>query len=434
MARRMRHVVIAATAGTAASLFINNKPELSGAYLSSTCWDEGEFNELASKNATRACDLPQYHMDTWMSEHGSELPDHPAIFYRTHTQEAARWGYESFMEEFGSRTVSALPEYAQRNGHLQNPAAEGAVNASLRWLEKHWNHGKLYHSDQRCDSDSICHALAEEFGTPEVFRAARAQGTLSIGGAGSGMPFHKHGAFWQGLSLGRKAWYILPPGSMSERLHDITGPYIFPVRVFHGMLRTRPLGRRPLYCVQRPGETLYVPGSWWHASMNLDLFQVAYGGKPKDLKVQATSEQKVEMVKTFPQQAFDTAGWSAGSAGPPQSWPMPSAILARLPEVRRSCGAAVESEGNGFEEILRRMKSFGGSHLMPCLADTAAYSHCALARTLEEIYSSPECAKQIPQAALQVYKARASGWLADASVLSSELVKKERTVCKRIES
>ena len=30
-------------------------------------------------------------------------------------------------------------------------------------------------------------------------------------------------------------------------------------------------GPRPIDVVQRPGETMYVPGGWLHAVMNLDL-------------------------------------------------------------------------------------------------------------------------------------------------------------------
>ncbi|NWI87486.1 JMJD8 protein, partial [Pitta sordida] len=33
---------------------------------------------------------------------------------------------------------------------------------------------------------------------------------------------------------------------------------------------TLPPAQRPLECTLRPGEVLYFPDRWWHATLNLD--------------------------------------------------------------------------------------------------------------------------------------------------------------------
>ena len=48
---------------------------------------------------------------------------------------------------------------------------------------------------------------------------------ISLGGLGSGLPWHTHGETWIAAVYGRKAWFVYPPGSArsSQRgspLHD----------------------------------------------------------------------------------------------------------------------------------------------------------------------------------------------------------------------
>lgn len=100
-----------------------------------------------------------------------------------------------------------------------------------------------------------------------------------VGGPGSGLPFHRHSATWQTLVNGRKAWFVVPPVHMGDALADVVGPYLFPPDAWDNRVRGKPLGERPLRCVQYPGDQLYLPKMWWHATMNLDE-NVAYGLRP----------------------------------------------------------------------------------------------------------------------------------------------------------
>jgi len=430
----MGRFVAAALAGTVASLRAG-RLEMAGPYMQATCFHPDDRAALSQAPPAEApCDelIPRYAMDEWMSAHPGELPDHPAIFVGTHTKEKNFYQTEKrFLKEFGSTTVFALPEYAQRESHLHNPNAEGAVNASLESLARIWSKsGYLSYSDLRC-RDSVCRKLSRKYSTPRVFWGNTTVTTLHVGGPGSGTPFHKHAMLWKGLTMGKKAWYILPPGSMSEAMHDFTGPNLFPVRTFHGMMQTRKVGQRPLYCVQTPGETMFIPNYWWHATMNMEHFQVAYGGSAMSLPQQQGSRTKEEILKIFPMQDFDDAGWSANSARPlsGKPWPMPYAIAARRTWMRRTCGHHVGGPRFGLEEPLQRIKSLSGSRMMDCLQETAAYIHCALARSLEEILDNDKCQTDLHLRTLRVF---AMQWLGEARALSSSLVQREPTICRRM--
>lgn len=87
---------------------------------------------------------------------------------------------------------------------------------------------------------------------PELFadRPVRTMNLL-VGSSGSGLPFHHHQKTWQMLSFGRKAWFLVPPGAMSDGLAATVGPRLFPADGFSGATLGRRPGDRPLRCVQR---------------------------------------------------------------------------------------------------------------------------------------------------------------------------------------
>ncbi|KAI6076746.1 JmjC domain-containing protein 8 isoform X1 [Aix galericulata] len=112
-------------------------------------------------------------------------------------------------------------------------------------------------------------------------------------GSGSGVPFHWHGPGYSEVIFGRKVseegagnrpprpggfgegelrlcgvsqrWFLYPP--------DKT-PHFHPNETTLAWLQhtypTLPPAERPLECTVRPGEILYFPDRWWHATLNLD--------------------------------------------------------------------------------------------------------------------------------------------------------------------
>lgn len=84
-------------------------------------------------------------------------------------------------------------------------------------------------------------------------------------------------AAWNTLLAGRKRWVLFEPGTSKK---VATGKELvkpgeddeavnYFVDILPRIRATYPHARR-IECVQRPGETLYVPAGWWHAVLNLD--------------------------------------------------------------------------------------------------------------------------------------------------------------------
>uniref|UniRef100_A0A7S0GS00 JmjC domain-containing protein n=2 Tax=Amorphochlora amoebiformis TaxID=1561963 RepID=A0A7S0GS00_9EUKA len=82
-----------------------------------------------------------------------------------------------------------------------------------------------------------------------------------VGAAESGTSFHKHTNAYNSVLFGVKKWFLLPPisspkylakGSMSQWRKNMKAYDFY----------------KPLTCTQYPGETLFIPSDWEHATYN----------------------------------------------------------------------------------------------------------------------------------------------------------------------
>jgi|EP00908_Phaeocystis_cordata_P015499 hypothetical protein len=253
------------------------------------------------------CELPHLDFDNWVAENNQSLPDHPAVF-SVGALATAPMLFEAgdgpdlsmrlpnasaFLRQFGQQVVHTEPGYTQAGGHLayvyHQHSRVGFSNLSLRALANSWEAGSKqqhgqYHSQFSCGASKLCKGVANLLRLPSHLSTRGVFSTnLLVGGPGSGLPFHRHEITWQLQIIGRKVWHLVPPGAMSGELAQTVGPFLYPTSAWSSAVRAMPLGRRPLRCLQHPGQVIYLPGSFWHATENVDSFGVAYGEKPKGL-------------------------------------------------------------------------------------------------------------------------------------------------------
>lgn len=89
--------------------------------------------------------------------------------------------------------------------------------------------------------------------------------SFGVAGPGSGVPFHFHGPGFAETVWGRKRWFLSPPEAV---------PAFNPNRTTLQWLLEDSLSvpRPPqmVECTLNPGELIYFPDRWWHATLNVD--------------------------------------------------------------------------------------------------------------------------------------------------------------------
>jgi len=91
---------------------------------------------------------------------------------------------------------------------------------------------------------------------------------MSTGPGGSGVAFHKHSSAWLVALEGVKHWWLYPPGGPpSAQAYDSVA--LLPAAQIADAVSKLLPEDRPLEITQRPGEGVFVPALWWHATYNV---------------------------------------------------------------------------------------------------------------------------------------------------------------------
>jgi len=107
--------------------------------------------------------------------------------------------------------------------------------------------------------------LLSEYVRPP-FAQANEMGSLSFGiaGSGSGVPLHRHGHVFAEVFYGRKRWFLYPP-----EFHPPFDPDASTIQWLHHVYPTLDEPSKPMECELLPGQLIYIPDWWWHATLNI---------------------------------------------------------------------------------------------------------------------------------------------------------------------
>ena len=109
----------------------------------------------------------------------------------------------------------------------------------------------------------------------------------------------RHGVAWLGLVTGAKLWHLAHPSAPkpSDRECSAGGRIDYELAQSEGVT----------HCLLRPGETIFVPEQWWHATCNLDPYTIGVGGqlwRPKmEGRFETSAERKAPLVDVPPYDA-----------------------------------------------------------------------------------------------------------------------------------
>jgi hypothetical protein len=92
--------------------------------------------------------------------------------------------------------------------------------------------------------------------------------SFGIGNRGSGVQWHVHGPGFSEAIHGRKHWVLYPPGSTVANYHKDQSSRQW-MEYAYGSVKNK-----PVECTLNPGDLIYFPDKWWHATINLDPYKV----------------------------------------------------------------------------------------------------------------------------------------------------------------
>ena len=92
--------------------------------------------------------------------------------------------------------------------------------------------------------------------------------SFGIGGSGSGVPFHTHGAVFAEVLHGAKRWFITAPGH--KPVFDPNETSFRWLHYHYPAAGAGAAGRPPMFdCVLYPGEVLFIDTQYWHSTLNI---------------------------------------------------------------------------------------------------------------------------------------------------------------------
>eukprot|EP00981_Chlorochromonas_danica_P000537 scaffold108_cov167-Ochromonas_danica.AAC.9 len=160
----------------------------------------------------------------------------------------------------------------------------------LTYCHQNYDDSPLYIFDSNFYEDTLCKKMMEDFSLPSYFcedlfslvgeKKRPPYRWFLIGPERSGTTVHLDPlgtSAWNTSILGRKRWVLFPPHSPKRIVKGLDvirkGEDDEAINYFVDLLpriRQQHPELEIIEFIQYPGETVYIPGGWWHGVLNLD--------------------------------------------------------------------------------------------------------------------------------------------------------------------
>lgn len=284
----------------------------------------------ATSSNTNRCNIDYMPVSSLINS--NELPSRPVIYYDTDggnrnnllSQLVTR---NYLLENYASTMVTLSSSNAYSHGRYRMTLGE-YILSSVDVSSQHANE-TLYMFGN--NYDGVWKELSDMYEVPPC-RYCEVAGakTIGLGGHASGVSFHYHGPGYAEVIVGRKRWFLFPAeftdviskkfnpnmtvaqwvdqvyplfntsdphlnlesevtsskisvdsSDNIDSLSDIISEsmeQVMPLPQVTGLTETeiKKLGSKLLECVLGPGEILYFPSMWMHATLNLDPYNVFF--------------------------------------------------------------------------------------------------------------------------------------------------------------
>lgn len=199
-----------------------------------------------------------------------------------------RWALEALLREYGGERFKVGEDD-------EGYAVYVKLRYYLRYLLTTLDDSPLYIFDSSFAEREATRNLRHDYSLPKFFtddlfklvgekrRPPYRWLVLGPGRSGSYIHIDPLGtSAWNALLQGHKCWALFPPGVPKEVVQPGEGggkgkqlggreAIAWFANVYPKLVEAENPEHQPLTIIQGPGETIFVPGGWWHVVLNLDV-------------------------------------------------------------------------------------------------------------------------------------------------------------------
>lgn len=235
-----------------------------------TSSDAVEVQSDGSVEDTYPCNIDRILLD--LSSEITVLPEKPVIYVegrdRNHKL-ASLASKKSLEEKYGSTIVKLTSSNTYSHGLETMSLAEYFSLEIDRSEVRKFANESLYLFGN--NYNGVFKEMSNLYQLPRCRYCKKAGAvTLGIGGADSGVAFHYHGPGFSESIIGRKRWFLFPGSSQPPGFHPNVTVQEWALHSYPVLLPEHGLHE----CVIQPGEYLYFPSMWMHATLNIDPYNV----------------------------------------------------------------------------------------------------------------------------------------------------------------